>query len=108
MKTNRHYELADSKKLENFVHDKGLKAYTYVSVSQFRLDLDIVIQESLAFSEFEERKKDIEAWGLNLPLIDLDDLIGMKINANRSKDKFNWLHSAIEFVRELEKNKKKK
>lgn len=82
-------ELGNPKKLENFINEKGLKAFTFISNSKPQLDLDIIIEESLEFDQYNKRKTTIEIWGLKLPMIGIDDLIAMKKNAGRDKDKID-------------------
>lgn len=54
-----------------------------------QLDIDIIIEESLAFNDLAENQTQIEAWGIKLPVISIDDLIEMKRKANRDKDKLD-------------------
>lgn len=82
-------ELGNPKKLENFIIEKGLKAFTFISNSKPQLDIDIIIEESLEFDKYNKRKTIIEIWGLKLPMISIDDLITMKKNAGRDKDKID-------------------
>lgn len=79
-------ELGDRKKLEKFIKQKGLKAYTYISNTQPQLDIDIIVKESRDFRDFEERKTVVKVWGMELPVVGIDDLIKMKKTARRDKD----------------------
>ncbi|MBP7819616.1 hypothetical protein KA036_02145 [Candidatus Gracilibacteria bacterium] len=79
-------DLADEKKLTSYIEEKGLKAYTYIGGQGFRLDLDIIIEESLNFQSFFCNATMIRSWDLSLPVISIDDLMKMKVVANRDKD----------------------
>jgi hypothetical protein len=79
-------ELGDKKKLNEFINKKRLKAYTYVSDNEPQLDIDIIVKESMDFSEFDKRKTVVEVWDMKLPVVNIDDLIKMKKKANRGKD----------------------
>jgi len=79
-------ELADQNKLDKYIKEKGLMAYTYLSGKGLRLALDIIVQESLNFDKFVANSNIVTAWDLDLPVISLDDLIGMKRTAGRDKD----------------------
>lgn len=78
--------LSDDERLKDIIENKNCKAYTYNGPVESLLQIDILIEESLRFqSLYKERIKktfnDIE-----IPVIGLDDLIGMKKKANRPKD----------------------
>lgn len=82
-------ELGDRKKLEAFIEKKNLKAYTFVSKENPPLDIDIIVQESMDFLKYSKKKTTIAVWDLELPVIDMDDLIRMKKTANRDKDRLD-------------------
>lgn len=82
-------DLGDEKKLENFVKQKGMKAFTFVSSAKPQLDIDIIVEESLKFSEFYKEKTIIKVWDIELPVVNIDDLIEMKRGTNRSKDRLD-------------------
>lgn len=79
-------DLANPVKLQNYITEKGLKAYTYIGSQGFRLDVDIIVQESMDFHTYAKNLTEVSAWSLNLPVINIDDLIQMKEAANRDKD----------------------
>ena len=80
-------DLRDPKKLESFVKEKGMKAFTFVSEARPHLDIDIIIEESISFKRFYDNKMIIEAWDVQLPVCHIDDLIDMKRVADRAKDR---------------------
>ncbi len=79
-------ELGDKKKLNEFVKKKGLKAYTYISNNEPQLDIDIIVKESMDFDKFFKRKTVVKVWEMELPVVNIDDLIKMKKKARRDKD----------------------
>ena len=79
-------ELGDKKKLEQFVREKGLKAYSFLSSVNPPLIIDVIIDESQNFQKFNRRKSLIKIWDMTLPVIAIDDLIGMKKKAGRPQD----------------------
>lgn len=79
-------DLGDKKKLEGFIKKKNMKAFTFISANKPQLDIDIIVEESLKFSEYHKNKKTVKVWGLRLPVCDINDLIHMKKAAGRNKD----------------------
>lgn len=79
-------ELRDKKKLANWVKEKGMKAYTFVSNTRLQLDIDILVEDSLKFKKHDKEKKILHAWDIDLPTISIDYLITMKRAANRKQD----------------------
>lgn len=80
------HELRDKNKVKQYLHDKGMRAFTYIAGPESRLDLDILVEESLEFDTYFKNKCEIEVWDLILPVVSIDDLIGMKRMAGRDQD----------------------
>lgn len=81
------HELSDTKKVKQWMQEKGMTAYTFISnISEPQLDIDIVVSDSFDFQKFFQRKGLIEIWGIKVPVISLNDLIVMKKRAKRDKD----------------------
>jgi hypothetical protein len=80
------HELSDTKKVKTWMEEKNLKAYTFNSGKEPYVDIDIIIEESFEFEKLGKRKSEMRAWDTTLPVISIDDLIGMKKKANRDKD----------------------
>lgn len=78
-------ELGNRDKVKSFVEDKGMKAYTFLSNEKPQLDIDILVEESFDFDDFAKNKTVVEVWGLKLPVVSIDDLIGMKEGTDREK-----------------------
>ena len=79
-------DLAKEDQVRNWLEKKNMTAYAYVSYRLPQLSLDIIVSHSLRFDEFEGRKDLKRSWGMALPVISINDLIGMKREANREKD----------------------
>lgn len=79
-------DLGDSKKVDKFIKEKGMTAFTFVSSRGEQLDIDILAQESMDFDKYMQVQTLIEVWGIALPVINIDDLIEMKKAAGRGKD----------------------
>lgn len=80
------HELGDRKKVRQWMKEKGLKAYTFMSPFKPPLDLDILVGESFIFEKFFKKKKMMRSWGIRLPVVAFDDLVRMKRRAGRGKD----------------------
>lgn len=79
-------ELRDVKKLEQWIEEKGMKAYTYINNKRMRPDIDILIEDSLNFKKHVKGKKIMRAWNIRIPVISFKYLIEMKKRANRDDD----------------------
>lgn len=79
-------ELGNKAKLDEFINKKGLKAYTYISNSQPQLDIDIIVEQSIDFQDYDKQKTIIKVWEMELPVVSIDDLIKMKKATKRDKD----------------------
>lgn len=80
------YDLSDKKKVKNWIKEKGMTAYTFISDNKPQLDLDIVVSHSLNFEKYYKKRKTIEVWGMRLAVVSINDLIAMKKEAGRDKD----------------------
>jgi predicted nucleotidyltransferase len=80
-------ELGDEKKVKQFLEEKGMMAYTFLSGSRERIDVDILAPDSISFDSYDKNKVFLNIDDdINVPVISVSDLIAMKKNANRQKD----------------------
>jgi len=79
-------QLSDRKKVQKWLMEKGMTAYTFINKNMPQLSIDILAGESLKFKTYDKNKLIIEAWDVAIPVISIDDLIGMKKKVNRAKD----------------------
>lgn len=79
--------LSDAGQVQKFLTEKGMTAYTFLSNTHERVDIDILAAASLQFQTFDERKVllDIDE-GVKVPVLSVQDLLEMKKGANRQKD----------------------
>lgn len=78
--------LSDRAQVQRWITEKGLTAYTFIHSRLPQFSLDILAGESLVFDRYDEHKVIVDADKLPIPVISIDDLIGMKKRANRQKD----------------------
>lgn len=79
-------ELGDEKKAVKFLKEKNLLAYTFFHPKEPLYSLDIIVGASLRFAEFKKNQLHLKVWGMDLPVVSIDDLIGLKREAKREKD----------------------
>ncbi|PIR48116.1 hypothetical protein COU80_06115 [Candidatus Peregrinibacteria bacterium CG10_big_fil_rev_8_21_14_0_10_55_24] len=79
-------ELGDEKKAIKFVKEKNLLAYTFYNPKEPLYSVDVIVDASLKFNHFKEHVLYKEVWGMSLPVVSIDDLIGMKQKTDREKD----------------------
>lgn len=79
-------DLARKEQVHKWLAEKGMTAYAYIHPRMPQFSVDILAGESLDFASYNERKVFIDAWHLPIPVISIDDLLGMKRKTNREKD----------------------
>jgi predicted nucleotidyltransferase len=79
-------ELHDNKKVKEWLKTKNLKAYSFNPPKDSLLQIDIIIEESLKFDSFYQKKVTKKIDDIGIPIISLEDLIKMKKRANRDQD----------------------
>jgi predicted nucleotidyltransferase len=79
--------LTDPELVKKFLEEKGMTAYTFLSNTKERIDIDILAAKSLEYAEYAKNslQLDIED-SVKVPVIGLNDLIALKKEANRAKD----------------------
>lgn len=79
-------ELGDEKKVLALMKEKGLVAYTFINAKEPLYSIDVIVGESLKFATYEHNRIIVEMWNIPIPVVSVDDLIGMKKSTNREKD----------------------
>ena len=79
-------ELGDEKKTLQLMKEKNLIAYTFINNAEPQFNIDVIVGESLDFSKYEKHKVVVTAWDVGVPVVSIDDLIGMKKITGREKD----------------------
>lgn len=79
-------DLADEKKRNFWVQDKGMRALNFYSETLAIGEIDIVFESPIPYNELKDRSVKIELQGEQVPLISIRDLIELKIKAGRKQD----------------------
>lgn len=79
-------ELGDEKKALKLIREKNLLAYTFVHPKEPLYSVDIIVGASVHFDRYRAHRMILDVWGLSLPVVSIDDLIGLKKESNREKD----------------------
>jgi len=79
-------ELGDEKRALKLMKEKNLFAYTFFNPEEPLYSVDVIVGPSLQFDRYSKHQTHADVWGLSLPVISIDDLIGLKKEANREKD----------------------
>ena len=91
--------LSDHETRELWIHKKNMIVFSFYHEKNRMEVVDIFIQEPKPFIDLEARKMTVEAFGLSISVVGLDDLIEMKRLAGRERDLFDV--SQLEKVRKL-------
>jgi predicted nucleotidyltransferase len=79
-------ELGDHKKVKTWLKERNLKAFSFTPPKNNPLQIDLIIEESLKFDKFNEKRNCKKISGVTIPVVSIEDLIKMKKRANRDKD----------------------
>ncbi|MBU2213061.1 hypothetical protein KJ996_00275, partial [Patescibacteria group bacterium] len=76
----------DEKKALKFVKENNLLAYTFYNPKEPLYSIDVIVGPSLQFNRYRANQMHVDVWGLSLPVVSIDDLIGLKQKSSREKD----------------------
>ena len=79
-------ELGDEKRALQLINKKNLLAYSFVHPKNPLISVDIIVGPSLKFEQYAKHMKTITLWGIEIPVVSIEDLIELKRDANREKD----------------------
>lgn len=79
-------ELGDAKKTLKLIKEKNLIAYNFHHARKPQLGIDVIVGESLKFKRYKKHAHLVEADGVPIPVVSIDDLISMKRKTKRQKD----------------------
>ncbi|MDO8526459.1 MAG: hypothetical protein Q7T03_02090 [Deltaproteobacteria bacterium] len=82
-------DFADPKKRKEWIETKNMVVFSFINPSNHFELIDIFVQEPKPFKNMDKKKMKIEAFGVTIPVIGLDDLIELKKEAGREKDLFD-------------------
>ncbi|MCX5677832.1 MAG: hypothetical protein NTY76_01845 [Candidatus Omnitrophica bacterium] len=91
--------IADSKKREDWIKNKYMKAFNFYKENEFK-EVDIIIESPVSFEEAKNDIVHVRSGDITIPVVSIDNLIKMKKSAGRSIDKLD--------MEELKKIKKLK
>ncbi|HAU39538.1 TPA: hypothetical protein DCW56_01220 [Candidatus Peregrinibacteria bacterium] len=78
--------LKDRRQVQKWLKEKNMRAYSFVPLKDNPLQIDIIVDESLRFPEFEKNKIVKRISDTPIPVVSIQDLIKMKKKAGREQD----------------------
>ena len=78
--------IADRKSREDWIKNKNLKAFNFYKESEMK-EVDILLQTPVSYSDAKKDMLCVKADSLDIPVISLKNLIKMKRNTGRQKDR---------------------
>jgi hypothetical protein len=79
-------DLSDEKKARALIQEKGLTAYSFIHGKYPQFNVDVLVAASIDFQTFAVHTMRAELWGIDVPVVSIDDLIAMKQHSNRERD----------------------
>ncbi len=79
-------ELADAQKRKSWVEEKNMKVFSFLDSKNQLHIVDVLVKEPIGFEEAYDRKIIVEAAGIPIPVVSLEDLIRLKEIPKREKD----------------------
>lgn len=79
-------ELGDTDRVQSLMKDKGLVAYSFIHAQEPQFNIDVLVGASMEFEKFTAHTMHADVWGLDVPVVSIDDLITMKQNSERERD----------------------
>ena len=80
--------IADSKKREDWIKHKHMKAFNFYKKDEFK-EVDIIIESPVSFEEAKDDMVRVRSGDITIPVISIDNLIKMKKGTGRSVDKLD-------------------
>jgi len=79
-------DLADEKKRNSWIQDKNMKAFTFYNESQPISEVDLVVESPIPYDELRARAITIRLERERIPVVSIQDLIELKLEAGRKQD----------------------
>ena len=79
-------DLADEQKRNSWIQEKGMKALNFYSETLPVGEIDIVIDSPISYDELKKRAIKVELQGEKVPVVSINDLIEIKVQAGRKQD----------------------
>ncbi|KKN39877.1 hypothetical protein LCGC14_0739090 [marine sediment metagenome] len=99
---NKAADLLDEEKRKMWIRDKNMLAFCFIDPKKPYKQVDIFIDNPIDFEKADQARNDINAEGLVLPLISLDNLIQLKEKSSRKQDISDV--EALKQIKEIENN----
>jgi predicted nucleotidyltransferase len=79
-------DLADEQKRNSWIQDKNMKAFTFYNESQPIGEVDLVVESPIPYDELRARAITIRLERERIPVVSIQDLIELKLEAGRKQD----------------------
>jgi len=79
-------EFGEEGKALKLIKEKNLIAYTFANPKEPQFSIDVIVGESLKFNAYKKHRTLVKIWDIRIPVVSIDDLIGMKRSTDREKD----------------------
>jgi len=86
--------------------EKNMKVFSLYNPLKEIERIDVMIENYISFSKAYKKRKNINAEGIAIPVVSIDDLISVKKIANRKRDIIDI--EALEKIKEIEDERDKK
>lgn len=77
---------ADPELRRSWAKDKGMRVFSLWDPGNPMLEVDVFIEHPIPFDELMARSLEIEALGMRIPVVSIEDLIALKRLADRPQD----------------------
>jgi predicted nucleotidyltransferase len=79
-------DLADPAKLKQWRETKNMKVFSFISPDNPFITVDIMTENYLSFAEAYAKKSQLSAWGVEVSVVGLEDLMELKRLSGRDQD----------------------
>lgn len=80
-------DFANNRKRQDWIKNKNMKAFNLINPDWAIREIDIIIDTPVDYRRAIKSIKNIELYGVDIPIISITDLILMKGKTNRGQDK---------------------
>jgi predicted nucleotidyltransferase len=78
--------LLDAAKLGKWRKEKNMKVFSFVQPELSYLSIDVMIENYFIFNVLYRRRKHVKAWGIDVSVASLEDVIKLKEISARQQD----------------------
>jgi len=80
------YDIADESRRNDWIRDKGMKAFNFYSEKLPIGEIDLVFDSPLSYDELKSRSITVDISEVKIPAVSIHDLIALKLSAGRKQD----------------------